>query len=344
VDKVKPILMALTYPLLCGCGTTTEYPLSDHHDGQKFFNSSGYEEPGLWETVKLLAGLRYKKWPDSVENKPVLNLDAALGPDQLAVTFVNHATVLIQLPGLNILTDPVWSRRASPLGWVGPQRVREPGIDFDSLPRIDLVIVSHNHYDHLDLAILGKLNQRFAPRMLVPLGNGMLLRSQGIEKVEEMDWWDTTAANPGTSVTFTPAQHFSSRGPFDRNRTLWGSYLIGSHGRLIYFGGDAGYSAHFREIRDRFGSIDIALLPIGAYEPRWFMKAFHMNPAEAVQAHTDLKSRQSIGIHFGTFQLTEEEIDAPPRDLAAALARANLDLKSFVTLSEGVTTIYSMGR
>jgi L-ascorbate metabolism protein UlaG (beta-lactamase superfamily) len=222
--------------------------------------------------------------------------------------------------------------------------VREPGIDFESMPRIDLVIVSHNHYDHLDLAILGRLNQRFSPRMLVPLGNRMLLRSQGIEKVEEMDWWDTTAASPGTSVMFAPAQHFSSRGLFDRNTALWGSYLIRSGGRLIYFGGDAGYSAHFREIRDRFGPVDIALLPIGAYEPRWFMKAFHMNPAEAVQAHVDLRSRQSIGIHFGTFQLTEEEIDAPPRDLAAALAEAILDSKSFVTLSEGVTTIYSMGR
>ena len=220
--------MALAYPLLCGCGTT-EYPLSDHYDGKKFFNSGGYEEPGFWETVKLLAGLRYKKWPDSAGNKPVLNLDAALGPDQVA-------------------------------------------------------------------------------------------------------------------VTFTPAQHFSSRGLFDRNTALWGSYLIRSRGRLIYFGGDAGYSAHFREIRDRFGPVELALLPIGAYEPRWFMKAFHMNPAEAVQAHVDLRSRQSIGIHFGTFQLTEEEIDAPPRDLVAALAETNLDPKSFVTLSEGVTTIYSMGR
>src|SRR5882672_692812 len=199
LDKVKSILMALTYPLLCGCGTP-EYPLSDHYDGRKFFNSGGYEEPGFWQTVKLLAGLRYKKW-----------LDAALGLDQVAVTFVNHATVLIQLPGLNILTDPMWSERASPLGWVGPKRVREPGIDFESLPRIDLVIVSHNHYDHLDLAILGRLNQRFSPRMLVPLGNKRLLRSQGIEKVEELDWWDTTAASPGTSVMFTPAQHFSSR-------------------------------------------------------------------------------------------------------------------------------------
>ena len=341
--KIRPILIALACPLLCECGTTTGHSLSDHYDGRKFFNPHHREEPGLWETVRMLAGLRYQKWPDSVENKPALNLNSALAPGQVAITFVNHATVLIQLPGLNILTDPVWSERVSPLGWVGPRRVRAAGIDFDALPRIDLVIVSHNHYDHMDLAVLRKLNERFSPRVLVPLGNKALLNAEGIDKVEELDWWDTSAANPQTAVTLTPTRHFSSRGLFDRNKALWGSYLIKSHGRSIYFGGDTAYSNDFKEIRSRFGPIDIALLPIGAYEPRWFMQAFHLNPAEAVQAHLDLKSRQSIGIHFGTFQLTEEEIDAPVRELGAALAKANLAPKSFVTLSEGVTTIYSMG-
>lgn len=324
-----------------GQNLTMKYSLSDHYDGQKFFNPSQGEEPGFWKSVKMATSLRFKKWPDSVENKPVHNLKCSLGSDQVAITFVNHATVLIQLPGLNVLTDPVWSKRVSPLRWVGPKRVREPGIDFDSLPGIDLVIISHNHYDHMDLASLKKLNQRFSPRMLVPLGDKALLNSEGIEKVSEMDWWDAASANSETSITFTPIRHFSSRGLFDRNKTLWGSYMIASHGRLIFFGGDSGYSPHFKEIRDRFGPADIALLPIGAYEPRWFMKAFHMNPAEAVQAHADLESRQSIGIHFGTFQLTEEEIDAPVRELGTALVQANLDPKSFVTLPEGVTMIYS---
>ena len=287
----------------------------------------------------MLTTLRFKKWPDFVENRPVLNLDCALRPDQIAITFINHATVLIQLPEINILTDPVWSKRVSPLTWSGPKRVREPGIAFDALPEIDLVLISHNHYDHMDLTTLRRLNRRFSPRMLAPLGDRTLLNSEGICQVEEMDWWNTTVVNP-TSITFTPTQHFSARGLFDRNKTLWGSYMIGFRGRLIYFGGDSGYSAHFKEIWDRFGPTDIALLPIGAYEPRWFMKAFHMNPPEAVQAHLDLESRQSIGIHFGTFQLTEEEIDAPVRDLASALIEANLDPKSFVTLPEGVTAIY----
>lgn len=318
-----------------------KYSLSDHYNGQKFLNPNQSGEPGFWKSMKMVAGLRYKKWPDSVENNPVPNLNTTIGSDQVAITFVNHATVLIQLPGLNILTDPIWSKRASPVSWSGPKRVREPGIDFDSLPRIDLVIISHNHYDHMDVPTLRKLSQRFSPRMLAPLGDKALLNSKSIEKVEEMDWWDATAVNPDTSITFTPTRHFSSRGLLDRNKTLWGSYMIESSGCLIYFAGDSAYSAHFKEILDRFGPTDIALLPIGAYEPRWFMKFFHMNPFEAVQAHADLKARQSIGIHFGTFQLTEEEIDAPVRDLGTALTQANLDPKSFVTLREGVTTIYS---
>ena len=162
-----------------------KYSLSDHHDGQKFFNPNKSEEPGLWKSVKMLTSLRFKKWPNFVENKPVLNLNCALRSDQIAITFINHATVLIQLPELNILTDPVWSKRVSPLSWSGPKRVREPGIDFDSLPKIDLVLISHNHYDHMDLTTLKRLNQRFSPQMLAPLGDRPRLKSEGIGKVEK---------------------------------------------------------------------------------------------------------------------------------------------------------------
>ena len=320
------------------------YALSDHWNGQKFFNPNQRDEPGIRETIKLLTGLRYKKWPDSVENNPVLNLNSPLSAHQVAITFVNHATLLIQLQGLNILTDPIWSNRASPFTWSGPKRVRKPGIDFDALPKIDFVVISHNHYDHMDLETLKRLDERFSPRMLAPLGDKATLSSAGITKIDEMDWWDSTSINSETSIVFTPTRHFSSRGPFDRNKTLWGSYLIQASGHSIYFAGDSAYSIHFKEIRDRFGPTDIALLPIGAYEPRWFMKFFHMNPPEAVQAHLDLESKLSIGIHFGTFQLTEEEIDAPVRDLASALAQANLNRQSFVTLPEGVTTMYSLAK
>jgi L-ascorbate metabolism protein UlaG (beta-lactamase superfamily) len=321
-----------------------KYPISDHYKGKTFFNPTLEDDHGLWDTVKMGVSLRFKKWPHSVENRPALNLNCALTSDQAAITFVNHATVLIQLPGLNILTDPVWSERASPFQWAGPRRVRKPGIDFDALPRIDIVLLSHNHYDHMDLATLKKLEKRFSPRVFVPLGNKELLNSEGIGNVIEMDWWQTSAMDTNTKITFTPTQHFSSRGLLDRNATLWGSFMIESNGHRIYFGGDAAYSSHFKEINRRLGPPDIALIPIGAYEPRWFMKAFHMNPEEAVRAHIDLQSQQSVGIHFGTFQLTEEEIDAPVKDLSAAIASNKLDPKTFVTLGEGVTTIYDLGK
>ena len=319
-----------------------KYPLSDHCDGKRFANPTHPEEPGLWETTKMLVGMRRRRWPDHVENTPALDVDGPIAPDRVGITFVNHATVLIQLPGLNILTDPVWSNRASPVSWSGPKRVRDPGIALAALPKIDVVGISHNHYDHTDLAALKTLSRRFAPRMLVPLGDRVLLESEGIQSVQEMDWWDTGEVGPQAAITFAPTQHFSSRGLLDRNGSLWGSYVMRSYGHLIYFGGDSGYSAHFKEIRARFGPADIALLPIGAYEPRWFMKAVHLNPAEAVQAHVDLGARQSIGIHFGTFQLTEEEIDAPVRELAAALGKWQLAPGAFVTLPEGVTTKYRM--
>jgi len=189
---------------------------------------------------------------------------------------------------------------------------------------------------------LKKLNRRFAPRILVPLGNRALLNSKGIQKVEEMDWWDAQRLNTNAAITFTPTRHFSSRRILDRNKTLWGSYMIQSAGHSIYFAGDSAYTTHFKEIHDRFGATDLSLLPIGAYEPQWFMSYFHMNPAEAVQAHHDLESHQSIGIHFGTFQLTEEAIDAPVRDLATAMTKAGQDPESFVTLQEGVTTVYGL--
>jgi len=196
--------------------------------------------------------------------------------------------------------------------------VRAPGVRFDDLPAISLVLLSHNHYDHCDLRTLRALERRFQPRLVTPLGNGRLLRSAGIHNVEELDWWQRASAAT-LPVTLTPAQHFSARGPFDRNRALWGGFLIEAGARRILFAGDSGYGPHFREIAARLSPIDLALLPIGAYEPRWFMQDIHMNPAEAVQAHLDLGARRSVAMHFGTFQLTPEGIDEPVRELAKSL-------------------------
>jgi L-ascorbate metabolism protein UlaG (beta-lactamase superfamily) len=204
------------------------------------------------------------------------------------------------------------------------------------------VLVSHNHYDHMDLDTLGRLSKRFAPRILVPLGDKALLESVGINRVEELDWWEKVELTPETQVTLTPTQHFSSRGLFDRNKSLWGSYMIRTGENLIYFGGDAGYSAHYSEINRRFGPVDLAFLPIGAYEPNWFMSPVHMNPAEAVKTHQDLVARQSVAIHFGTFQLTEEAIDRPVLDFKAALAKEGVAENDFAVLTEGRTRIYTL--
>jgi L-ascorbate metabolism protein UlaG (beta-lactamase superfamily) len=280
------------------------------------------------------------RWPAWVENKGVPRLNEMLGANEVAITFVNHATFLIQTGGTTMLTDPVWSERASPFRRIGPKRVRKPGVAFEVLPAVDIVLLSHNHYDHLDVATLTKLRQRFAPTVLAAAGDRRIVGPIGFKDVRELDWWDKIQFNDTLNVTFVPAQHFSARGLFDRQKSLWGGYMIESRGCRVYFAGDAGYSTHFSDIRNRLGSSDIAMLGIGAYEPRWFMKPFHMNPAEAVCAHRDLGSKQSIGMHFGTFQLTAEAIDQPRKDLTRALSEASIRETEFVTLEEGETRIY----
>jgi L-ascorbate metabolism protein UlaG (beta-lactamase superfamily) len=319
----------------------TTKPLSDHFDGRRFFNSTlpkGFVNSRR-SVLRMLREPR-KPWPAWVENQGVPRLDAKLGAGEIAITFVNHATFLIQAGGVAILTDPMWSERASPFRRIGPKRVRAPGVRFDALPPIDLVLLSHNHYDHLDVATLARLRARFDPTVLAAAGDGRLIAPLAFARTHELDWWEQVRLTDEITITFVPAQHFSARGLFDRQKSLWGGYVIESRGRRIYFGGDTGYSSHFAEIGNRLGPPDIAILGIGAYEPRWFMKAVHMNPAEAVRAHRDLGSRHSIGMHFGTFQLTTEAIDQPRIDLEAALAEGNIAESEFITLQEGETRIY----
>jgi L-ascorbate metabolism protein UlaG (beta-lactamase superfamily) len=278
--------------------------ISDHFDGKRFFNPTvpdGYR-PSHHSIFKMLRTPR-SPWPRFVENKGKPRLDAKLDRGDVAVTFVNHATFLIQLDGMTILADPVWSERASMLSWAGPRRVRKPGVRFEDLPRIDLILLSHNHYDHCDAPTLRRLQRRFSPPIAVAAGDAPLVRRLGFSDVRELDWWDETTVG-GLKITFVPTQHSSARGLFDRQRSLWGGYMIESGARRVCFGGDAGYSTHFSAIRARLGAPDIAILGIGAYEPRWFMAPIHMNPAEAVRAHRVLGARHSIGMHFGTFQLT----------------------------------------
>jgi L-ascorbate metabolism protein UlaG (beta-lactamase superfamily) len=320
-------------------------PVSDHFDGKRFFNPTlpaGFA-PTLATVLKMLRAHR-SRWPRSIENKGVSQLNAQLAIDDIAVTFVNHATFVIQTGGVGILTDPIWSERASPFRRTGPRRARKPGVTFDDLPKIDLILLSHNHYDHLDRATLSRLQKAFSPGILVAAGDARLVGPLGFRDLRELDWWDQTTTSNGLKITFVPAQHTSARGLFDRHRSLWGGYVIENRGRRIYFSGDTGYSTHFSDIKMRLGSPDIAMLAIGAYEPRWFMQPIHMNPAEAVRAHGDLAAKHSIGMHFGTFQLTPEAIDQPQADLKAALSQSGISDQEFVTLHEGETRIYRTPR
>jgi L-ascorbate metabolism protein UlaG (beta-lactamase superfamily) len=316
---------------------------SDHHNGKRFFNTTlpMQGEHSFFTGMKMWFGTPKEPWPEFVENTAKPELPASLNADQVAITFINHVTFLIQIAGLNILTDPIWSKRASPFSWLGPARVREPALAFADLPKIDVVIVSHNHYDHLDLPTLKALQQKFAPLFLVAAGDKALLQKAGCVNVQELDWWDEVKINNTTQITFTPTQHFSARTLWDRSKSLWGSYVIDAGAKLIYFGGDAGYSKHYADIYKKFGPMDIALLGIGAYEPTWFMRNMHMTPADAVQAHLDLHSKHSIGMHYGTFKLSAEGIDKPVFDLKIALQQQALPDSEFITMEHGATNIYT---
>lgn len=302
-------LLCLGLALSLSSNSMANYPISDHYNGSEFFNPGGNKLHSFFEIMKWKWSGSAKPWPTKVTNKTYEF--KSIQPDQKAVvTFINHATFLIQLQGLNILTDPIYSNRASPVSFAGPLRVREPGLQFDQLPKIDVVIISHNHYDHLDLETLKNIDNKFHPVFLVPLGDKKLLEGEGIKNVQEMDWWQNIVVKD-VGIYFTPAQHWSARGLFDKCESLWGSYFVMNKDFRFYFAGDTGLGPHFTAIRNKFGAPDLSLLPIGAYDPPHIMQHHHMNPEEALQAHLDLASKFSIGMHFGTFQLTDEAYDEP---------------------------------
>ncbi len=318
---------------------STPFPVSDHCDGRRFFN------PGV-DTDRSLADLwRWRRtgrrvpWPDHVPVVAAPPPSPEAGPGEVLLTPVGHSTVLVQVEGCNILTDPIWSDRASPLRFVGPRRVRAPGVAFEDLPRIDLVLLSHNHYDHLDVATLKRLAAHSAPRIVTGLGNARILARHGLKEVVELDWWQCCTPLRGVDVTYLPARHWSSRTGLDRRRALWGGHAVQAGGVCVVFAGDSGYGPHFAAIGRVFRP-DVALLPIGAYEPRWFMQAQHMDPADAVAAHRDLGADLSLALHWGTFQLTDEAIDAPREALARARDEAGLDVGAFQAPEVGTTLVW----
>ena len=311
-------------------------PVSDHFDGERFFN------PGHPSTDKGLADLlRWhfarggERWPASVPGRQVVPDTRVAG---LRITMVGHASLLIQAANRNLLVDPVWSERASPLRWAGPRRVKAPGIAFDDLPPIDVVLLTHNHYDHMDFATLRRLWSRDRPRVIAPLGNdAMVARDRSGIIFETYDWGNTTELGDNLTARLTPARHWSARSLFDRRMALWCGFAIASPGGVIYVSGDTGYGdgAIFREIGRLFPKIDVAILPIGAYEPRWFMHNQHVDPREAVEVMLDCGARQALGVHWGTFPLSDEGQQAPTRALSVALAQRGVAPERFIAMAPG---------
>jgi L-ascorbate metabolism protein UlaG (beta-lactamase superfamily) len=317
-----------------GAGTT---PFLKHFDGKRFFNPNAPQVRGFLDVLRW----KLTTWPepsarfvsDVEQSKPPSLVEGSA----LRVTLINHSTLLLQQSGCHILTDPIWSERASPLTWIGPRRRRKPGVRFEDLPRIDIVLLSHNHYDHLDLATLRRLAGRGQSQFVVPRGVARLLRSQDIGPVHELDWGESVSV-AGAAIHCVPALHFSARGLFDRNRTLWSGYVIEAADRIVYFAGDTAFGEHFAHIRQRFGAPNLALLPIGAYEPRWFMSSVHMGPEDAVRAHRILAAATSIAIHHGTFQLADEGLDTPQARL-----RECAPGDSFLALANGQSVTVGAG-
>lgn len=331
------VLVICCVLIICGyliLSNKTYYsgPVSDHFDGKKFFNP--YDDTNrpfskflLWQWKR-----EKEKWPEAV------TIEQYDSPPQrvfngIRISFVGHVTFLIQVDGINILTDPVWSDRAGPFGILGPKRVIDPGIKFEDLPPIDLVLVSHNHYDHMDINTLEKLHKGHSPMFITPLGNDTIIKDAlGEVKVQALDWYESYKSENNIEVTVVSAVHWSSRFSLDRNKALWGGFIINTPKGVIYFSGDTalGGGKVFMDIAARFPKIDYALIGIGTYEPKWFMKSAHICPEESMIIYSILKPKLAIGMHHHTFQLSDESIETQTRDFEAAISSYKIDRKKFL--------------
>jgi L-ascorbate metabolism protein UlaG (beta-lactamase superfamily) len=338
---MKSFFLALIMGSSAACATTA-YPKTDHFDGDQFFIEGAPPVKGFFELLKWQLGGDKTPWPKWIDDNETPQVKSTVDANEVWITHINHASHLIQIKSLNILTDPIFSERASPMSFAGPKRIRAPGIQLENLPKIDVVLISHNHYDHFDLDSIRELEKKFNPLFLVPLGNAELLKKAGASKIQELDWWESKNLNPEIGqITLVPVHHWSARGFFDRNKALWGGFVIKNANLQIYFSGDTGYGRFFKETFEKLGPMDVALIAIGAYAPRWFMRDQHVNPEEAVLIHQELKAKLSIGSHFGTFPLTDEGYDQPVIDLAKALEAKGLTEKDFMAPKNGQTIHYS---
>ena len=339
----RAIALIVTAPILAACigpgGAKPGAPA--HHRVRGFANlNPDFRRPGVWtRTAFILRRLRtLVVSPDAVDFPHVENDGGALRANRGAptITWVGHSTLLIQLDGVNVLTDPHWSERASPVSFAGPRRLNPPGLAFPELPPIHAVVISHSHYDHLDAATVKRLAETHRPRFLVPLGLKVWFAELGIEPAEELDWWQSREVGPVT-VTCLPVQHWSSRTFWDEDRTLWASWAIVGGNTRVFFAGDSGYYDGFKEVGARLGPFDLAAIAIGAYEPPQMMRMTHTTPEEALRLFAAVRARRFVAMHWGTFVLADEPIDEPPRRLRAEAGRLGLDADRIWVLKHGET-------
>lgn len=332
------LCMGILTFLLGGCGHSYQGLVSNHFDGQRFFNPGKplNKSFGAFLSWRMTAERGY--WPEYSELLTYDQPPERVYGDLLRVSWVGHATVLIQTQGLNILTDPVWGERASPVTWYGPRRVHPPGIAFQDLPPIDVVLVSHNHYDHLNLTTLARLVQRHQPRIIVPLGNdGLFAGHDPAITAEAFDWGAKVLLSKDVAVHLEPMHHWSARGIFDHNKALWAAFVITTPGGNIYFVGDSGYGKgdYFRAAKEKFRKFRLAILPIGDYEPRWFMAYGHMAPEECALAFEDLGSPFVLPMHHSTFPLADTGYAQPLADLRRAIVGKHPAEERIIMLSIG---------
>jgi N-acyl-phosphatidylethanolamine-hydrolysing phospholipase D len=345
---VRPQAAALLLLLLlAACASAGSEPVAGrpaHHVPGGFRNSDpAFIRPSGWTRWSFIVrrGVESLTSPRTYDAPRVANDGAALrsNPRPPAITWIGHATLLVQVDGLSVLTDPQWSDRAGPTSWFGPKRLGPPGLAFEDLPRIDVVVISHDHYDHLDLPTVKRLASAHDPLFVVPLGMKAWFADNGMSRIEELDWWQERE-HRGVRFVCVPAQHFSQRSLWDANRRLWASWVIVGRGKRLYFGGDTGYFSGFKEAGRRLGPFDVAALPIGAYQPPQIMKLVHLTPEEATQAFVDLDAKAMLGIHWGTFDLADEPLDEPPARMLAEIRRRNIDPSRAWVLKIGETRLW----
>lgn len=331
--KTIRVVIIFLIAFMQGC-SYYQGPPSDHFDGTRFFNEES--DNSFFSHIKWIWEMETVDWPEWVNDTPQSPPVANVKEGELRVTYVNHATVLIQMDGINILTDPIWSEHAGPVSWIGSKRVRFPGIKMEKLPKIDIVMISHDHYDHLDISSLKQIIKNYHPVILTGLGVKRRLEFVEKGKIVELDWWQGYSYSNDSRITFIPSRHNSGRGLFDGNKTLWGGFVIeSSAGRVLFFG-DTAFGMFLNEIKRKYDNFRLAILPVGSYEKRWFMKNQHINPDDAVRIHKMIGSQQSMGIHFGTFEEhPEQSIDAHEKDLNIALDRYNVSQSEFWILKFG---------